>query len=293
MINDDFDSIERIFAERDRKLVEKSVQEAYEKSVSQKRYERSSNKKAIDPKELTRKIIALILAGVTIVGGTKVVVHVVDEIKDTIEDFNEQKRFDKISKKLGSLVNSEENYLERTILSQCTKRTSDNQAYWYDLEEIAKKILSLDPELQEYALCGVIDDFYYRHKFLPNLGMLVYGKIDMMIIKSCLIGTYYKNKTIKCQRCHKYSYSLKDRMGVSFALKGDENCNTRLLNAYPLYLIDRISELKDMGIKSFYLMFNDENNIDDIVNNLYDNMNEEVSIMSKKFTRGHYYNRSE
>ena len=115
-----------------------------------------------------------------------------------------------------------------------------------------------------------------------------------MIIKSCIVGTINNYKALHCNRCHKSKYELKDRMGVKFRLIADENCQTRIINPYPLYIVDRISELKDLGINSYYLIFNDEvNEIPNVINNVIDNLFDEVSIMSSSYTRGHYFKRAE
>ena len=83
-------------------------------------------------------------------------------------------------------------------------------------------------------------------------------------------------------------------MGVKFRLIADENCQTRIINPYPLYLIDKMSELSDLGINSYYLMFNDEiDEIPNVINNVIDNLFGEESIMSSNYTRGHYFKRAE
>lgn len=160
--------------------------------------------------------------------------------------------------------------------------------------EIGYKECMLSLELDIKSIKDIIYDFKNRHHFNPNLGMLIYGKIDMMIIKSCIVGTINNNKALHCNRCHKSKYELKDRMGVKFRLIADENCQTRIINPYPLYIVDRISELKDLGINSYYLIFNDEvNEIPNVINNVIDNLFDEVSIMSSSYTRGHYFKRAE
>ena len=160
--------------------------------------------------------------------------------------------------------------------------------------EFGYKECMLSLELDAKSIKDLVYDFRNRHNFNPNIGLLIYGKIDMMVIKSCVVGTVNKNKMLHCNKCHTSKFELKDRMGVKFRLIADENCQTRLINPYPLYLVDKIQELKELGIYSFYLMFNDEmDDIPYIIENVVDNLFDEKSIMSSKFTRGHYFKRAE
>ena len=156
--------------------------------------------------------------------------------------------------------------------------------------EMGFKECILSSELDDESMKLLISDFKDRHGFLLNVGVLAYGKLDMMLMKSCPIGTFYKNKNIHCERCHKEVYELNDRIGVRYRLIGDSSCNTRILMDKPIYLLDKISDLNALSVNSIYIHFVDETKekVNDILTHYLDN---EASYNASKHTRGHYNRR--
>lgn len=150
-------------------------------------------------------------------------------------------------------------------------------------------ILSL--ELDKTSMELLISDFYNRHNFMPNVGMVIYGKPDVMIMKSCPIGTRFYNKQTHCNRCHLRKYELKDRMSVKYRLLGDTDCNIRVLLDRPIDCLDHLEEIKNIGVTVGYLLITDEdtNNIRGILNSCWD----EKSLGGRVPFRGHFNKRSE
>ena len=169
--NEDFASIESLFRNRDMAPYEDAIINACNKSVENKRRERQTKNEKLRKDALKTKIVSTVLAGLVLVGGVTITKSVVDKVSDianevteTKENFDKQKQMDELSKKIGSLVfEKNEDFMEKfdttevSILSQCTKRTSDNSGYMYLHQQIADKINSLPSELQEYALCATIN----------------------------------------------------------------------------------------------------------------------------------------
>ena len=150
-------------------------------------------------------------------------------------------------------------------------------------------ILSFENDFASIKL--LINDFESRHGFLPNIGYVLYGKIDVMLLHSCLIGSFYGNKHIHCQKCHLNKYELRDRIGEKYLLIGDENCNIRVLNNLPIYLIDKRLELESIGINNFYYIITDEDKEKAIA--LVDHFNNSNSNFNRKsYTRGHFIERA-
>ncbi len=144
-------------------------------------------------------------------------------------------------------------------------------------------------ELDRSSIKAMIDDYKERHNVYPNVGVIVYGKADAMIMKSCPIGTFYKNKAIHCARCHSHVYELNDRMNCRYHMIGDKNCNIRILMDRPIYLLDKIDELRNINVTNFYLRFTDENEgkCYDILESLDNDGGTEID-----YTRGHYNKRA-
>ena len=144
-------------------------------------------------------------------------------------------------------------------------------------------------ELDKESIKSLILDYKNRHNSEPNLGIVMYGKIDMMIMRSCPVGSFYKNKAIHCNKCHIHNYELIDRTSEHYRLIGDSECNVRILNNLPLYLLDKQDELNELGIKSHYFIFTDEDKekVADILNR-YSN---KTKFDDFEFTRGHFNDR--
>lgn len=148
----------------------------------------------------------------------------------------------------------------------------------------------LSSELDYDSIKMLIEDYKNRHEELPSVGVLMYGKLDMMIMRSCPVGTHFNNSVTKCERCHKHIYELNDRTGEKYRLIGDSECNTRLLNNKPIFLLDEIEKFENLGIVSYHFIFTDEDKekVNELVTHYLDNN----SVFSKnEHTRGHYQKR--
>ena len=119
------------------------------------------------------------------------------------------------------------------------------------------KRVTLSPELSRERVASFhklfLDQFYYS----PNLELVVYGKVDLMISKYCPIAKTFKTKQ-NCHLCEINPYYLEDRMKSKFPLINDGNCNLRILNHKPLNLIEYIFDIKDSGIEKIRLDFTTE-----------------------------------
>ena len=145
-------------------------------------------------------------------------------------------------------------------------------------------VLSL--ELDDKSIQSMISDFEKRHQYKPSVGIVTYGKVDTMIMKSCPVGTLYNNKGTHCNRCHKNKYELEDRIGARYRLIGDPNCNTRVLLDKPICLFNKLDEIENNNIVP-YILFTDENEskVNDVMNSYFDRKN------MQNTTKGHYLRR--
>lgn len=110
-----------------------------------------------------------------------------------------------------------------------------------------------------------------------DTGIIGYGKLPLMITRNCPIKNH-----IGCENCQKNG-TLTDRKGFKFPVKCSSYPCVEILNPVPLYLGDRINEIKTDFIH-FYFTDEDKNEVSRIVN-LYQNGNS----YDKKYTRGLYY----
>ena len=105
------------------------------------------------------------------------------------------------------------------------------------LESLDVKSLTLSPELTLKDLADIGGR-------VPR-GIIAYGRLPLMLTRNCPIKN---GKT--CQECKMNSY-LTDRMGKKFPVV----CNmgySEILNSAPIYMADRMSEIKNMDFVTFY-----------------------------------------
>lgn len=113
------------------------------------------------------------------------------------------------------------------------------------------KAVTLSAELHEEQVLPFAKRFETEFSFIPNLEMVVYGRVDLMITKYCPVAkTLGTNKT-HCHLCEHAEYALKDRMGYVYPLHNDGECNMRLLHHRPLNLLSQVRTMKEAGIHRF------------------------------------------
>ena len=113
------------------------------------------------------------------------------------------------------------------------------------------KKIGLSPEIKEEDLEKI------NKKLQSNLELLIYGKIELMIMKYCLLNKLI-NKSNKCNVCiNKKSYKLKDRNCEYYNIINN-NCITTLLHYKNINLIDNISKYQKLGITNFRIDLFDE-----------------------------------
>ena len=105
------------------------------------------------------------------------------------------------------------------------------------LETLGVKSLTLSPEL-------TLKDLAEIGGRVPR-GIIAYGRLPLMLTRNCPIKN---GKT--CRECKMNSF-LTDRMGKKFPVV----CNmgfSEILNSAPIYMADRMSEIKNMDFVTFY-----------------------------------------
>ena len=117
--------------------------------------------------------------------------------------------------------------------------------------------------------------------------LIVYGKIPLMTFENCPVKANCvcdKGKSVN---------ELVDRMNEKFTLICGEGCFCELINSKPIYMADKIDDVKTLGVKFLRLDFTTENETEceKIIRNYKDaleNKNAE-SLAENTFTRGHFY----
>ena len=105
------------------------------------------------------------------------------------------------------------------------------------LEQLGVKEITLSPELTLPQA--------ERIGFSAKRGIIAYGRLPLMLTRNCPI-----QNGKRCDECKGKSY-LTDRMGIRFPVV----CNmgtSEVLNSRPIYLADRLDEIKNMDFVTLY-----------------------------------------
>lgn len=138
------------------------------------------------------------------------------------------------------------------------------------LENLNVKRVGLSVELNENDLNHLLKGYKEKYKRNPNLEILVYGKLELMIMKYCPLNALINDGKKPCNLCKSSNeYSLKDRNGKKLRLINN-NCITKLMDYQEISYIDKILELKELGITNFRVDLLDEepNEVKQILTNI-------------------------
>ncbi len=127
----------------------------------------------------------------------------------------------------------------------------------YSLNYISNytKEICLSPENNLDNLKDIMDNYSAN----INVEFLIYGNIELMIMKYCPLKEILNTEKI-CHVCQNNNrYYLKDRNNKLYRIINNENFHsTTILNTNKTDLIDKISYLKEIGITNFRIELLDE-----------------------------------
>lgn len=113
--------------------------------------------------------------------------------------------------------------------------------------------------------------------------LLAYGRLPLMLTENCLI----KNRTGRCA-CQAGPMKLVDRRGEEFRVMPDQDsCRSVIYNGKKLYLLDKLPELRNLGLWALRVQFTTENpmEVDAVINT----MRAGAAFDLGSCTRGLYY----
>lgn len=109
--------------------------------------------------------------------------------------------------------------------------------------------IGLSPELTPNDLQIIVSTYQKKYKTKPNLEYLIYGKLELMLTKHCIITN---KKEEKCTLCQTKNYYL-GLNNHKLKLLKDENHDTRIMDYQNINYLDKIEYLKSIGITNFRL----------------------------------------
>lgn len=137
--------------------------------------------------------------------------------------------------------------------------TADYNMYTYNKEAVSEYealglySFTLSEELNAGQLRGLLRSVKGEKIYTEKL---VYGYVPLMVTAGCTLK--YTSKDKPCGRAG--VYSLKDRKGKSLcAINSCHYCYNLIYNSVPEFLLDKLGELKDMGVDGMRMAFSVEN----------------------------------
>lgn len=147
------------------------------------------------------------------------------------------------------------------------------------LAEMGISSLTASPELNLSEL-----RLLSQHCEVP-LELMVYGRVPLMLMENCVLKSAYR-----CS-CEQGEYALRDRKNMEFPLK-TQNCRNILYNSCPIYMADRLEEIKSLQFDRLRLSFTVENfEMCCIIIEEYQKALSGEKVLPPKtaYTRGHFY----
>lgn len=121
-----------------------------------------------------------------------------------------------------------------------------------------------------------------------SLEVIGYGHLPLMLMKNCPLKA-----AGKCQN-QKNIYKLRDRKNEEFPVMCSSGCIAKLLNSKPVFMADRMDDIKSLGINTVRLIFTVENStqcgkIIDVYREALESGVSDNILAENTYTRGHFY----
>lgn len=126
-----------------------------------------------------------------------------------------------------------------------------------NLESI-KMIANYQPKIIYMSYETNLNDLDYLSNLNLNIGFPIYGKMDVMVTKHCMIAKEFGYKNKHCGKCLNNEYKLLDEYQNQFLIFTEENCNLRIIDYKIFNIISQLEKLKKLGFNCFLLTFTDE-----------------------------------
>lgn len=97
-------------------------------------------------------------------------------------------------------------------------------------------------------------------KELPlNIGIMAYGKRDMMITNHCIIANNLNYTDKNCKFCHANNdFLIEDEYHNQMCILTNEDCQNRILEPIPINYLNDIKKYLDLGINKILIVFTTE-----------------------------------
>lgn len=179
--------------------------------------------------------------------------------------YNKYKKNNNIYLRLPRVTNNKMDYHEENLLitdiGSINKYKANNDLY-VDIysnitnrytvkfyKDLGIKKIGLSPELTTKETIELVNNYKNTFKEQANIEVFAYGKIELMILKHCILNDNV-NKSKKCEICKKNkNYFLKDRNNEKYPII-TKNCKNILLHYKTL---NKFKEYQNSEITNYYV----------------------------------------
>lgn len=142
--------------------------------------------------------------------------------------------------------------------------------------------ITVSPELNLHEISELCENT------AAGIEVIGYGHLTLMLMKNCPIKAMGK-----CQN-GKNIYKLRDRKKEEFPVMCSEGCTAKLLNSKPMFMADKMDDLKKLKINSVRLIFTVEkfsqcDKIIDMYKRALAGEKIDCDMGENTYTRGHFY----
>ena len=159
---------------------------------------------------------------------------------------------------------------------------TNSETVW-QLTKLGASRVVLSPELNTKGISAI------RRKTDVPLEVIGYGRLPLMLLANCIV----KSNGLCAEKtgCNDGVFALLDRKNEVFPLV-PTRCGNVIYNAKPIYMADRMDEVKALGVDSVRLCFTLENYEESckVIKEYQAGLaGKKVSAPGGNFTRGHFY----
>lgn len=132
------------------------------------------------------------------------------------------------------------------------------------LTKIGVKNIGISPELNFEETIKLYNNFINYFNYKPNINIFIYGKIELMLMKHCIIN-YNLNHNVACNACkHVEKYKIEDRNGQKYTIEPNMYGNVILSNK----IINNFDRIKMIGGLNYYISLIDINEKQKIIESI-------------------------
>lgn len=157
---------------------------------------------------------------------------------------------------VGDLGHFNQNKQDNHIVTDFYLNVTNSDTLEYFLSQGSSRVC-LSLELEDAQIQSLMHSYYQRHGYYPNVEVLIYGKVELMMMKYCPLKMLV-NKEKKCQVCKKKDrYYLEDRNLKRYAIMS-RDCINYILHYKKVNRLEKISSYQKMHVSHYQLIFYEE-----------------------------------